>query len=43
MGIHKLMSLLQEKAPNAIRKMQIELYTGRVVACDASMVNLFIS
>jgi flap endonuclease-1 len=37
MGIYKLMSLLQEKAPNSIRKVQLEVFTGRIIACDASM------
>eukprot|EP01017_Pseudomicrothorax_dubius_P028447 TRINITY_DN337_c0_g1_i1.p1 TRINITY_DN337_c0_g1~~TRINITY_DN337_c0_g1_i1.p1 ORF type:complete len:387 (+),score=80.23 TRINITY_DN337_c0_g1_i1:268-1428(+) len=36
MGIYKLMSLLQEKAPGAIRKVKIDFYSGRTVACDAS-------
>jgi len=38
MGIKQLMSLLQEKAPGCIKKIQMEHLTGRIVACDASMV-----
>mgnify|MGYP002621021084 CR=1 FL=1 len=38
MGIHKLMSLLREKAPNSIKEFQMENLTGNIVACDASMV-----
>jgi flap endonuclease-1 len=37
MGIHKLMSLLNEKAPGSIRKVDISAYSGRTVACDATM------
>ena len=37
MGIHKLMTLIQEKAPKAIKQVQMEMLTGKVVACDASM------
>jgi flap endonuclease-1 len=37
MGIYKLMSLLNEKAPDCIRKANLELFSGRSVACDASM------
>ena len=31
------MSLIQEKAPKAIKQVQMEQLTGKVVACDASM------
>ena len=32
------MSLLQDKAPSCIKKIELEYLAGRVVACDASMV-----
>lgn len=38
MGIYKLMSLLQEKAPACIKRAGIEVFSGRIIACDASMV-----
>ena len=38
MGIHKLMDLLREKAPNSIRHLDLSFFQGRIVACDASMV-----
>lgn len=41
MGIKKLMSLLVEKAPNSIRRCDLEMFSGRIVACDASMVLTF--
>ena len=37
MGIAKLMTLIQEKAPKAVRSVQMEMLSGKVVACDASM------
>lgn len=37
MGIHKLMDLLKEKAPNCFRKLDLSFFGGRSVACDASM------
>lgn len=37
MGINKLMTLIQEKAPKAVKSFQLDLLTGKVVACDASM------
>jgi flap endonuclease-1 len=37
MGIHRLMHLLREKAPGAIKTIDPKIYTGRQVACDASM------
>lgn len=37
MGIHKLMSLIEEKAPKAIKEIQLDLLTGKTVAIDASM------
>jgi flap endonuclease-1 len=37
MGIKQLMSLIQEKAPKAIKQVQMDMLTGKVVACDASM------
>eukprot|EP00826_Nyctotherus_ovalis_P004712 TRINITY_DN1103_c0_g1_i1.p1 TRINITY_DN1103_c0_g1~~TRINITY_DN1103_c0_g1_i1.p1 ORF type:complete len:383 (+),score=133.59 TRINITY_DN1103_c0_g1_i1:125-1273(+) len=36
MGIHKLMSLIQEKAKSAIKSINLDALTGRVIACDAS-------
>ena len=33
MGIHKLMSLLNEKAPNSVRKLDLSAFAGRLVAC----------
>lgn len=38
MGIHRLMPLLLEKCPDAIKTLDLKTYTGRSVACDASMV-----
>ena len=38
MGIYKLMDLIREKAPNAIRSIQLDLLAGKTVACDAPMV-----
>jgi len=37
MGIHKLMTLIQERAPNSIKTIELDHLTGKVVACDASM------
>lgn len=37
MGIHKLMSLIQEKAPKSVKMIQMDLLSGKTVACDASM------
>lgn len=37
MGIHGLMKVIHEEAPEAVREMEVEGYTGRVVAIDASM------
>ena len=34
------MSLLQEKAPDCIKRAGIEVFSGRTIACDASMVIL---
>lgn len=33
MGIHKLMSLLNEKSPGCVRKMDLSAFAGRIVAC----------
>ena len=33
MGIKKLMSLLNEKAPNSVREMDLSALAGRVVCC----------
>lgn len=38
MGIYKLMDLLKEKAPDCIKKIDLNFFAGRQVACDASMV-----
>lgn len=37
MGIKQLMSLIQEKSPKAIKSLQIEMLSGKTIACDASM------
>jgi flap endonuclease-1 len=37
MGIHGLMKLLSEECPEAIKEQELENYTGRKVAIDASM------
>ena len=37
MGINKLMTLITEKAPKALKNIQMNELTGKVVACDASM------
>ena len=37
MGIHKLMTLIQERAPKAIKHIQMDVLAGKTVACDASM------
>ena len=37
MGIKQLMTLIQEKAPKAIKSMQLDMLTGKTVAVDASM------
>lgn len=39
MGIHKLMSLILEKAKNAVKNITLDSLTGRIIACDASTVN----
>jgi len=39
MGIKGLMSLIREKAPDAIKSLKLDMLTGNVIACDASMVN----
>eukprot|EP01036_Dinobryon_divergens_P036899 gene36899-48136_t len=38
MGIHGLMKLLNEECPGSIKEQEMENYTGRRVAIDASMV-----
>jgi len=38
MGIHKLMSLILEKAKNSVKTITLESLTGRTIACDASTV-----
>jgi flap endonuclease-1 len=37
MGILKLMSLIEKKAPKAIKQVDLQMFAGKVVACDASM------
>ena len=37
MGIHKLMALIEEKAPKAVKEIHLDTMTGRVLAIDASM------
>ena len=37
MGIKQLMSLISEKAPKAVKSMQLDMLTGKTVAVDASM------
>jgi len=37
MGIHKLMTLIQERAPKSIKHIQMDVLAGKTVACDASM------
>jgi flap endonuclease-1 len=37
MGIKQLMQLINDKAPAAVRRIPIENYAGRTIACDASM------
>jgi flap endonuclease-1 len=37
MGIKQLMTLINEKAPKAVKHIQMDMLTGKVVACDASM------
>ena len=37
MGIQKLMNLLTEKCPKAIRETTMEMFSGKTIACDASM------
>lgn len=38
MGIHKLMSLILEKAKGAVKNIDLSALTGRIIACDASTV-----
>ena len=40
MGIHKLFQLIESKAPEAIRRIPMEIYTSKKIAYDASNVNL---
>jgi hypothetical protein len=42
MGIKGLMKLLKEKCPQGIKQLDLKAYTGRTVACDASMVSIFL-
>jgi flap endonuclease-1 len=37
MGVKQLFVLIQEKAPSALKEMQLELLSGKTLACDASM------
>lgn len=38
MGITRLMNLLKEKCPNALRRVDLKTYIGSTFALDASMV-----
>lgn len=42
MGIKNLMNLLRDKCPEAIKQLDLKAYTGRTVACDASMVRFIL-
>lgn len=33
MGIHKLMALIKEKAPDSVRKIDLKALSGRQIAC----------
>ena len=37
MGIKQLMNIINEKASKAVKKMTLSDYSGKVIACDASM------
>lgn len=37
MGIHKLMDLIRNHAPNSIKKRELKYYASLTVALDASM------
>ena len=37
MGVKNLMQLIQNECPRAIRRIPIDQYTGRIIACDATM------
>ena len=37
MGIKNLMSLINDKAPKAVKSMPIDMLTGKTIAIDASM------
>jgi XPG N-terminal domain len=37
MGIKQLMQIINEKASKAVKKMQLNAYSGKIIACDASM------
>jgi hypothetical protein len=39
MGIKGLFPLLEEKAPHCFRRIDIKVFTGKVIACDASNVD----
>ena len=38
MGIKGLFQLLEKEAPNCFRQIDIKVYTGKTVTCDASNV-----
>lgn len=40
MGIKNLMQTLVEKAPDSVKHINFEDLTGRVIACDASIVTM---
>ncbi len=37
MGIYKLMEVLKDKAPGCIKRYNLDYFSGKIVACDASM------
>lgn len=39
MGIKGLFQLLEKEAPNSFRQIDIKVYTGKTVTCDASNVD----
>ena len=40
MGIHKLFQLIESKAPDSVRKINIQIYSSKKVAIDTSNVNI---
>lgn len=37
MGIQKLMSLLHEKCPKSLKETTLDMFSGKTLACDASI------